>query len=72
MFLDSDFAQIYGQIVSRRAKTLSRNTNLVALRHIKIIQGPPRLTCAVHRRLLAKEEEENFRFYFPRSSYFLA
>lgn len=66
VFLDSDFAQIFGKIVSRRAKTLSRNTNLVALRHIKIIQGPPRLTCAVHKRLLAKEEEESFRFYFSR------
>ena len=66
VFLDSDFAQIFGRIVSRRAKTLSRNTNLVATRHIKIIQGPSRLTCAVHKRLLAKEEEQNFRFYFPR------
>ena len=65
VFLDSDFAQIFGQIVSRRVKTLS-NTNLVALRHIIIIQGPSRLTCAVHKRLLAKEEEESFRFYFPR------
>ena len=65
VFLDSDFAQIFGQIVSSPAKTLS-NANLVALRHIKIIQGPFRLTCAVHKRLLAKEEEESFRFYFPR------
>ena len=37
VFLDGDFAQIFRQIVSRRAKTLS-NTNLVASRYIKIIQ----------------------------------
>ena len=40
VFMDSDFAQIFGQIVSKRAKTLS-NANLTASRHIKIIQSPP-------------------------------